>query len=257
MKVLGYGRISNANDQNETSLDNQRELYEEYVASDEDLTNEGWYQDRNVSGDTPVLDRPEFQVLVDHLREDQQIEIVLVKNSKRLSREDLPDEIEAELKDEIGREVVFGLVKPEPLDEMAEAFAGERGTNEWAVRPVIQGLRKFKGRQDIVEAKQHGKMMYKKYGQHRPPRGIKYNDDREFVPVEEYRDDDGNRIRHKEFDVCIQMLNEMATTGLSPYQVGKEHGVPYPDRKMKNLWKRREVYRVLAERNRPSSCIEF
>lgn len=78
-----------------------------------------------------------------------------------------------------------------------------------------------------------------------------------WAPIDKYRDDEGNRVRHKEFDTCIEMLNEMATMDKSPYPVGKEHRVPNPDRKMKNLWKRRDFYRDMVQVFRPNTEIRF
>lgn len=83
------------------------------------------------------------------------------------------------------------------------------------------------------------------------------NTSTKWVLVEEYRDDEGNRVPHKEFDTCIEILNEMATTDKSPYQVGKEHDIPNPDRKMKNLWKRRDFYRDMVRVFRPNTEIRF
>ena len=77
LKALGYGRISDAGGDNETSLPNQHELYKDYIADNDDLQNEGWYEDKNVSGDTPITERDGFSDLIDHLRQDEEIEIVL------------------------------------------------------------------------------------------------------------------------------------------------------------------------------------
>lgn len=53
------------------------------------------------------------------------------------------------------------------------------------------------------------------------------------------------------------MLKEMAENGTSPYQTGKTHRVLYSNWKMKNLWKRLEVYRAMTGIHRPNTDIKF
>lgn len=259
MRALGYGRISDSDGgDEETSLPNQRDMIEEY-ASENGLEIVDWYQDRNVSGKTHPSERNGFQQLMAVLEEREDIPVVLVKNGKRLARGLSADDVKNSLRNEIGREIEFVKTHPEGLERQVDSFkAADEGSTEWAMAPAMEGMKKSFERQEIAQAREQGKLLIARKRSndqpfHRPPRGVTTDKQKngkptstEWVPIEEYYDDDGARVRHKEFDTCIEMLNKMATTGKSPYQIGKSHGVPNPDRKMKNLWKRRDFYRDLA-----------
>lgn len=267
MKVLGYGRISDAKDDDETSLDNQRQEIEDYI-DEHDYELAEWYQDRNVSGATDPFNRDGFATLVGHLEENEDITMVLIRKGDRVWRGEPVSRVVRDLEIELGRRVDFIKVSPTGIEESIEELKNSDNPTERQMGKMMENNLSDTEGMKVAKAKEDGKRFIaekRARGEpfHRPPRGITTNKQKngaakstDWVPIEEYRDDDGNRVRHKEFDVCIKMLNEMAKNGKSPYQAGKEHGVPYPDRKMKNLWKRRDIYRPMAI-HRPNVSVHF
>jgi DNA invertase Pin-like site-specific DNA recombinase len=260
MKVLGYGRISDANDDEETSLTNQRdEITEEVTELDAEFVE--WYQDRNVSGSMDPFTRDGFSELVEHLQEDPDIDLVLIRRGDRLWRDGKTDEVVRRLEYEYDVDIKFYEVEPSALTQLQQEMddSGELA----AVRELIGDLETFIERMEIERAREKAvKLIQRKKARgepyHRPPRGITTDKQKnghdtatEWVPVEDAEES------YNEFETCIAMLNEMATTEKSPYEVGQEFGVPYPDRKLKNLWSKRDEYRIVAQAHRPGLELRF
>ena len=256
VQVFLYGRISVADDDNgdETSLPNQREMMKEFAA-EENLSVEGWFYDRNTSGATYPFARDGFGEMVEALRTHENVTTILIKNGKRIARGESAEDIKKELKGNLGREIEIIKTHPEEMEKLEEEVPD-------FLKPTVEGARKTHERLAIEEARQAGKLTYQRKKQagelcHRPPRGLTSNGDGGFEPIEEYYDDDAKRVRHKEFETVIEMLNEIATTEKSPGKVADDYGLPSPWHNGPSMWERRDLYRTMAMKHSSHPTVEF
>lgn len=86
-RVLGYGRTSPGTNDEGTSLPGQRQDVEQ-LCEDQGFELVGWYEDEDVSGrKTKPHEREGFNELIAHVRQDDEIEAIVVRRKDRISRE--------------------------------------------------------------------------------------------------------------------------------------------------------------------------
>lgn len=261
--VLGYARISDEDDDDETSLDGQEEDIENYC-KEHDYKLVKCFKDRNVSGATDPLNRDGFSKLFQTLQEDERIGMVLIRKGDRVWRGEPVSRVERDLELKLDRRVDFLKVKPTGIEESIQDLKNSDNPTQQQMGKMMENSLSDTEGMKVAKAKEDGKRFIAEKRAadqpfHRPPRGIttdkqKFEDQNratDWAPVDDADED------YNEFDTCIEMLNEMATTEMSPYQVGKEFDVPNPDRKMKNLWDNRDVYRAVAQAHRPQLGVNF
>lgn len=268
MDVVGYGRISDSNeDENgdETSLPNQRSEVKE-DARENGMNFVEWYQDKNVSGSTDPFNRDGFSELVEHLTEDPDIGLVLIRRGDRLWRDGKTEEVVRRLKYEYEIEVDFYETDPSALTQIQEEMG-----DFTAVRELIGDLEVFLERMEIERARHKAENLIKRKRAndepfHRPPYGLTTDKQKnggsrasEWVP-----DDNGEEDK---FTKAVQVLNLYAYNDenpldyddISPYSAGKEAGMDHsnPTATVKRMWEKRDLYRYVALEHRPELTVKW
>ncbi|WP_306055425.1 recombinase family protein [Natronococcus wangiae] len=245
IRVVGYGRISQTNSEEEdTSLQNQKQEIVRHC-EENGYRLVGWFQDANVSGSTDPFGREEFGELVEKIKEDPLLSTILIRKGNRLSRGKSIDDIEQRFYDRHGVDVDIIMVNPTGLQKVVQEFKQSDDGTKRAAAVGMEGQMKMIDQMKIEEAREASKNMIKERRLQGlpvgcPPRGVKIEDD-EWKPIEEHEE------HHKEFSTVISALNEYHTTDKSKYRVGNQFDIPSPCAAFDLMLDRLDVYRQVAE----------
>lgn len=268
MKVVGYTRRSTG--KQDMSLDDQRsriesfcETEDEYQFGEEHTLVEIFQEE--VSGSTYPFGekRDAFPDLVDRLNDDPSIEGIVVWEFDRLARDSIR---QVNVKDKlrryhVGRDIEVMQIDPwmPPYRAIPPVFPDElKNQDEPMVAYNLRQVFMLQGNSALWEmlmtAKRtkEGMAEKKRAGDPigRQPRGITTDKQREDMESDQSTmrlpklDDVGEVVDN--FVMAVDVLNTLATTEKSPYQVGTDYGISSPDRAVKTMWENREKYREAA-----------
>lgn len=249
VQVVGYGRISETEQgEEDESLENQNELVTEYCDENEYKLEE-WFQDANVSGATDPFQRDSFSEMVEYLQEHEDIKIILIKKGDRIRRGSSTRHVERELNLKLEQDVDVIKVAPTGVEEQIEQMKESENPTEQQMGEMMEDVMSGGEGMKVAKAKEEGKRVIaekRAKGQpfHEPPRGVKIDKNGEgekiWAPVTDHEDP------KEEIGTVVQILNEVHTTDKSPYKAGKSMGIPSPDRNVKNMIGRKEMYANLV-----------
>ena len=133
LRVCAYARVSTLSDQQESSYDNQVEIYTEKITNNPDWEFVGIYADQGLTGTKE--ERPEFQRMLKDA-EKGKIDIILVKSISRFARNTLITISTIRRLQELGVAIIFekeNIDTSKPYSEMLltllSAFAQEESRN--------------------------------------------------------------------------------------------------------------------------------
>lgn len=266
MKLLGYCRRSTG--KQDMSLDDQEDRLREFCDTRGDPDNEyhGTHElvdvyREEVSGSTYPFgeERDDFGELVDHLKEDEMIDGIVVWEFDRLARDSIR---QVNVKDKlrryhVGREIEIMQIDPwmPPYRSIPPVFPDElKKADQPMIAYNLRQVFMLQGNSALWEMLMTSKRTTeglhskKERDEHvgNPPWGI--TTDKVFYDdVKESK----NRLPGDNFDIAIAILNEQATVG-DPNNHGtaeglwsyaKDKGMGSPSSTIKRMWNNRDDYR--------------
>lgn len=253
-KAIGYCRTSPGTNDEGTSLDGQRRDVRTYC-EENNIELVEIYEDEDVSGrKTKPWERDGGLAMMEQLTEDEEIDIIVARNKKRLSRQtNVQMSLGLLMKSHIGREVeIHTVVEGGPVGtgdftESDDPMAAVQAQVIEMVESLLSEFEAAKTAADTRTALRDKQKRDEPVG--RPTWGLTTNKDK-------YEDQDTatHFLPGDRFGDALEILATIEETGIdplengqdpSPHSIGKEYGVQ--TRTVRNIYRNRWKYKQAAE----------